>query len=222
MKSMLTLGLIAAICTALVAVTWQLTRERIAENQQALLEQSLQPALAGIEFDGRISQSRLVIPPPHGLPGQDAAVIYRVYRESRPVAALIAVTARDGYAGPIGVLVGVDYGGKVTGVRILEHRETPGLGDRIDEDRSDWVNQFDGRALGDPPVAAWRLKRDGGAFDALSGATVTPRAVLNAIRETLVYYEAHRDEIFAAGALPGEDAGPRQGDDAGPRQGDHE
>ncbi len=175
-KSTLTLGLIAAICTALVAVTWQLTHGRIAENQQALLEQSLQPALAGIEFDGKVSQSRLVIPPPHGLPGPDAAVVYRVYREGRPVAALIAVTARDGYAGPIRILVGVAYDGRVTGVRILEHRETPGLGDRIDEDQSDWVYQFDGRSLGDPPAPClahqagrWRIR------PAVRGLRHTPR-----------------------------------------------
>ncbi len=205
MKSMLTLGLIAAICTALVAVTWQLTHARIADNQQALLEQSLQPALAGIEFDGKVSQSRLVLPPPHGLPGQDAAIVYRVYREGRPVAALIAVTARDGYAGPVRVLVGVAYDGHVTGVRILEHRETPGLGDRIAEDRSDWVYQFDDRSIGDPPLPGWRIRRDGGEFDQLSGASVTPRAVLKAIRETLVYFDGHKDALFAAGDLPEED-----------------
>lgn len=204
-KSTLTLGLIAAICTALVAVTWQLTHARIADNQQALLEQSLQPALAGIEFDGKVSQSRLVIPPPHGLPGQDAAIVYRVYREGRPVAALIAVTARDGYAGPIRVLVGVAYDGRVTGVRILEHRETPGLGDRIDEDRSDWVTQFDGRSLGDPPLPGWRIARDGGVFDQLSGASVTPRAVLKAVGETLVYFDAHKDALFATDDLPEDD-----------------
>ena len=198
LKSGVTLGAIAAICTALVATTWHLTRERIADNQQALLEQSLEPVLSGLFFDGGVSESRIVIPPPHGLPGPDPVVAYRVYREGKPVAALLAVTARDGYAGPIRILVGIGYDGTVTGVRILEHRETPGLGDRIDEDRSDWVHQFDGRSLADPVLSAWRLKRDGGTFDQLSGASVTPRAVLKAIRETLVWFGEHRDELFAA------------------------
>jgi len=198
-RSGLTLAVIAAVCAGLVATTWQLTRERIDANQQALLEQSLEPALAGLFFDGKLSESRLVIAPPHGLPGPDPVIVYRVYREGQPVAALFAVTARDGYAGPIRVLVGVAYDGGVTGVRILEHRETPGLGDRIDEDRSDWVVQFNGRSLADPDLPGWRLKRDGGGFDQLSGASVTPRAVLKAIRETLVWYEEHRDDVFAQG-----------------------
>jgi H+/Na+-translocating ferredoxin:NAD+ oxidoreductase subunit G len=92
----------------------------------------------------------------------------------------------------------------VTGVRILEHRETPGLGDRISQDNSDWVYQFDGHSLGDPPLPEWRLKRDGGAFDQLTGASVTPRAVLKAVRETLDYFGAHRDELFSAPPTEGE------------------
>lgn len=202
-RSTLTLGLIAVICTALVAGTWQMTRARIAANEQALLEQSLAPALPGISFDGKVSESRLVIPPPHGLPGPDPVIVYRVYRQGEPVAALVAVTARDGYAGPIRVLIGIGYDGRVTGVRILAHRETPGLGDRIEQGRSDWVYQFDGRSLDDPPLPAWRLQRDGGAFDQLSGASITPRAVLKAVRETLVYFGEHKDELFSAPASEG-------------------
>ncbi|HNP36152.1 MAG TPA: electron transport complex subunit RsxG [Woeseiaceae bacterium] len=199
-KSGLTLAAIAAICAALVAVTYHLTRDRIAANQQAMLEQSLAPALAGLEFEGPISESRLVIPPPHDLPGPGPAIVYRVFASGKPLAALIAVTAPNGYAGPIRILVGISYEGNVTGVRILEHRETPGLGDGIESTRSDWVYQFDGRSLGDPALAGWALKRDGGVFDQLSGASVTPRAVLQAIRETLLYFDAHREALFAAPA----------------------
>ena len=199
-KTGLTLAIIAAICTALVAATYQLTEERIAANEKALLEQSLQPALAGLFYDSSVSESRLVLQPPHGLPGNDAALIYRVYAGEQPVAALFAVTARDGYAGPIRILIGVDMEGAVSGVRILQHRETPGLGDRIESRRSDWVFQFDGRSLDDPLPTAWALKIDGGEFDQLTGASVTPRAVVSAIRDTLIYFAANRDAIFAASA----------------------
>jgi electron transport complex protein RnfG len=89
-------------------------------------------------------------------------------------------------------------------LRILEHRETPGLGDRIDSSRSDWVFQFDGRSLGDPEVGKWALHSDGGDFDQLTGASVTPRAVIKAVRDTLLYFEAHRDEIFSAPASEGQ------------------
>jgi len=195
-KTGATLAAIAAICTALVAATYQLTEERIAANAKALLEQSLQPALGGISFDGSVSESRIVLQPPHELPGNDPAVIYRVYAEEQPVAALFAVTARDGFSGPIRILVGVNYGGKISGVRILQHRETPGLGDKIESARSDWIFQFDGHSIGGPVTSQWAIKVDGGDFDQLTGASITPRAIIKAIRDTLLYFDAHREEIF--------------------------
>jgi electron transport complex protein RnfG len=196
----LTLAMIAAVCTALVAATYQVTRERIAANEKALLEQSLQPALAGVFFDSGVSESRLVLAPPHDLPGNDAAVIYRVFAAEQPVAALFAVTARNGFSGPIRILLGIEYDGTVTGVRILQHRETPGLGDKIDSTRSEWVFQFNGRSMGEPHITGWAIKSDGGEFDQLTGASITPRAVIKAIRDTLIYFDVHRDEIFLAEA----------------------
>ena len=197
-KTGATLAVIAAICTTLVAATYQITRERIVANDKALLEQALQPALAGVFYEGGVSESRLVMLPPHDLPGSDAALIYRVYAQDKPVAALFAVTARDGFSGLIRILVGVEFDGTITGVRILQHRETPGLGDKIEPERSDWIFQFDGRSMGNPGATGWAIRNDGGDFDQLTGASVTPRAVITAIRDTLLYFEAHRDEIFAA------------------------
>ncbi|MFZ9052755.1 MAG: electron transport complex subunit RsxG [Woeseiaceae bacterium] len=199
-RSGATLAVIAAICTALVAATYQLTVDRIAANEKTRLERSLQPALAGVFYDGSVSESRLVLSPPHGLPGSEAAVVYRVYAANKPAAALFVVTARDGYSGPIRLLLGVDSDGSITGLRILEHRETPGLGDKIESGRSDWVHQFDGRSLVNPAVGDWALKIDGGDFDQLTGASITPRAVINAVRDTLIYFNTHRDEIFSSPA----------------------
>ena len=197
-KSGVTLAVIAAICTSMVAITWQLTAERIASNKKEWLERSLQPALAGLFFDSSVTESMLMIPPPHELPGSGTAIIYRVYAGEKPVAALFVVSARDGYAGPIRLLIGIAMDGTVTGVRVLEHRETPGLGDRIETTKSDWVLQFDGHSLQDPEPARWALKGDGGDFDQLTGASVTPRAIVNAIRETLTYFDANRVAVFAA------------------------
>lgn len=198
LRSGLTLAAIAAICTSLVALTWQVTDERIAANEQAWLEQSLQPALSGLFFDSGVTESRLLIPAPNDLPGSGDNVVYRVYAGEAPVAALFVVSARDGYAGAIRLLVGVDVGGAVTGVHVLGHRETPGLGDRIESSKSNWVRQFDGRSLGDPVATGWKIRRDGGEFDQLTGASVTPRAVVKAIRQTLEYFAANRDAVFAA------------------------
>ena len=200
LKSGITLAMIAAICTSLVALTYHLTVDRIAANDKALLEQSLHPALSDIFYDSGVSESLLVLSPPHALPGSEKALIYRVYAQQEPVAALIVVTARDGFSGPIRILVGVDIEGIVTGIRILRHRETPGLGDKIVASRSDWVHQFAGRSIGDPEVTDWAIRRDGGEFDQLTGASVTPRAVIKAMRDSLVYFDAHKSEIFAASA----------------------
>ncbi len=196
-KHGLTLALIAAVCSGLVAVTYALTHDRIADNRKAYLQQQLKPALADVFFEGDVTESAVVLEAPHELPGNDDAVIYRVYAAGEPVAALFIVTARNGYSGPIRLLLGVDMNGVVTGLRILEHRETPGLGDKIDEDKSDWVNQFPGRSLGDPLIDGWQIRNDGGEFDQLTGATVTPRAVIQAVRETLVYFAENREQVFA-------------------------
>ena len=205
-QSGVTLAVIAAFCTALVAFTWQMTGERIEENEKAWLERSLQPALAGLFFDSPVTESKITMPPPHDLPGTETAIVYRVYAGNEPVAALFVVSARDGYAGPIRLLIGITMDGAVTGVRVLQHRETPGLGDRVEITKSDWVLQFDGHSLRDPQPARWAIKGDGGQFDQLTGASVTPRAIVKAIKETLTYFETNRDAIFAATSDAEDDA----------------
>lgn len=198
LSSGLTLALVAAICTALVAVTWSVTRPRIAENEQSYLQDSLSPALADIYYDNELSESILVLPPPHGLPGREPVTVYRLFRDGEPAAAVFIVNATGGYAGSIRLLVGVDYSGELTAVRVLAHNETPGLGDRIESSRSNWLQQFDGASLRSPPAERWSIKRDGGEFDQLTGASVTPRAVVRGVKETLLYFEANREQLFAA------------------------
>jgi electron transport complex protein RnfG len=194
----LTLAAIAAACTALVAFIHSITDERIASNEQAWLEQSLLPAIQGIDFDGNVGDAKLVISAPHALPGSEDVVVYRVYTNGAPAAALFVVSARDGYSGPIRLLVGVAANGSVTGVRVLAHRETPGLGDGIEASKSRWAEQFNGRSLGNPRIEHWAIRRDGGDFDQLTGASVTPRAVVGAVRETLLFFEANRETVFGA------------------------
>jgi electron transport complex protein RnfG len=207
-RSGLTLTIIAAICTALVALTYSATRERIAANERAWLEQSLTPALSGLFFDSAVTESPITIPAPHELPGSEDAIIYRVYSGDTPVAALFVVSARDGYAGAIRLLVGVDVDGVVTGVHVLAHRETPGLGDRIERTKSDWLERFDGRSLGSPSANAWKISPDGGYFDQLTGASVTSRAVVKAVRQTLAYFAANEEMIFSATATDEEEVAP--------------
>lgn len=208
----LTLAVLAAICSALVAVTWRLTAPRIEINDKAMLEQSLRPALANVFYDNDLAESTLVLPKPNELPGADDAIVYRLYAKTKPVAAAFVVTALDGYAGPIRLLVGIEYSGKLSGVRVLAHRETPGLGDRIESSKSDWLRQFESASLESPPADKWAIRRDGGDFDQLSGASVTPRAVVKAVKETLLYFAANRDQIFAAKGETSEAANDENGE----------
>ena len=192
----LILAVIAAICTTLVALTFGVTRARIAANEQAWLEQSLKPALAGLDYDNNLTESILTISLPHELPGNEPVLIYRARFEGEPVAALFVVTALDGFSGPIRLLIGIDTQGFVSAARVLSHRETPGLGDFIDSAKSDWIDQFEDKSLSAPDRNLWALRRDGGEFDQVTGASITSRAVVKAITETLLYFEANRDSIF--------------------------
>jgi electron transport complex protein RnfG len=202
-QSALILAVVAAICTTLVALTFSMTRDRIAANEQAFLERSLTPVLSGISYDNDLSASAIIVPAPHTLPGSENAVIYRALQDGTPVAALFVVTAPDGYSGPIKLLIGIDVDGVILGVRAIEHKETPGLGDLIDTSRSDWIYQFAGTSLKAPETTGWAIRRDGGAFDQLTGASITSRATVNAVNQTLLYFAANRDEVFTAPATSG-------------------
>ena len=130
-KGGVTLAVIAAICTTLVAATFFVTKERIVANKQAWLERGLQPALSGLVFDSGITDSPLVIPAPHALPGSEDAIVYRVYEAGVPVAALFVVTARDGYSGPIRLLIGIDALGAVDAVVVTDLRDPQQAADRL-------------------------------------------------------------------------------------------
>jgi electron transport complex protein RnfG len=112
------------------------------------------------------------------------------------VGVILPATARDGYSGDIELLVGVTADGEIAGARVVSHKETPGLGDGIDTKKSPWIMSFDGTSLVSPSQPDWGVKKDGGAFDQFTGATVTPRAVVAAIRRTLEYQALHRDRLF--------------------------
>lgn len=189
-------GLAAAL---LLAGTWALTHERIAEGERRAAREALQIVLPpGLHDNDPVADAITVRAP--GWLGQAESTVRRASRAGAPVALVLDVTAPDGYAGPIRLLVAVDAGGRVLGTRVTAHSETPGLGDDIEAGRSDWITRFTGRALGDPAEARWRVRRDGGEFTQFAGATVTPRAVVAAVRRTLQFVAAHGDAVRAADA----------------------
>jgi electron transport complex protein RnfG len=193
----LLLGLFAIVATTLVALTEQNTRTQIKENQRQALLDGINALIPGEEYNNPILQDTLLLPPTKALGTEEPTLVYRARMDEQPVAAVLTVIAPDGYSGTIKMLVGIYHSGKLAGVRVIEHKETPGLGDKIDVKKDDWILQFEGLSLGNPPASKWKVKKDGGEFDQFTGATITPRAVVGAVKQSLEYFRKHRDELFA-------------------------
>lgn len=192
------MALLGGASAALHAWVHAGTAGRIAANEHAWAMRQLNEIVPRTRYDNALIDDTVTVEEPVLLGGAGPRTIYRAFEGGRPVAAVIETVAPGGYSGAIHLLVGVNADGSVAGVRVTQHRETPGLGDRIERGKTDWVTTFDGRALGAPPAPQWAVTSDGGVFDQFTGATVTPRAVVQAVRDALLYFDAHRDEIFAA------------------------
>jgi electron transport complex protein RnfG len=190
----------AVVGTGLVAVTYTGTQDIIAEAQRAALETSLNQLVPADRYDNRVVEDRIEVVAPEWLGTDRPVTVYRARKNGQPVALFATPTAPDGYSGPIQLLVGVYADGTVAGVRVLAHKETPGLGDGIDEKRSPWILAFAGKSLDNPRPDGWKVKKDGGAFDQFTGATITPRAVVKATRKFLEYVQTHREQLFAPAA----------------------
>jgi electron transport complex protein RnfG len=108
------------------------------------------------------------------------------------------VVAKDGYSGDISLLVGIDFDGIIQGVRTIEHKETPGLGDKVDHKKSPWIDSFIGKSLSNTPLDGWAVTKDGGVFDGFTGATITPRAVVNAVHQGLLYHQRQQSVLYNA------------------------
>jgi electron transport complex protein RnfG len=191
------LGLFAVAGTGLVALTFEATHEQIAENERQAMLRKLYALVPPEQFDNDLLEEARELPPSELLGSTEPRPAYVARREGEPVAVVLNPVAPDGYNGAIELLVGIYVDGSVAGVSVTKHHETPGLGDAIDESKSDWLQGFDGHSLGQPPRERWAVKKDGGAFDQLTGATITPRAVIKAVKNALLYFEAHREELLA-------------------------
>lgn len=196
LRSGLLLAVVAVGGVSLLAAVHLLTRERIAEQERRVVIEQLAQVLPARQFDNDLLDDQVRIRDPARPDDVALTPVYRATLGGNPAALIMRVTAPDGYNGDIALLVGIKANGVLSGVRVVSHRETPGLGDPIESRRSDWITGFTGRSLGQPPVDRWKVKRDGGDFDQFTGATITPRAVVRAVRRALEYYQQHGDAIF--------------------------
>lgn len=190
------LGLFASAGTLMLAVTFDATSPRIEENRRLSVLKKLHELVSPQQHDNDLFND--VIKVSDAMLGSSTPqTVYRARLQGAPVAAIFTVIAPDGYSGNIEMLVAVNIDGSLAGVRVVSHRETPGLGDGIELRKSDWILGFSGRSLHSPESAQWAVKKDGGEFDQFTGATITPRAVVKAVHSTLLYFNRHSATLFA-------------------------
>lgn len=191
------LGLFALVGAGLVGMTYEGTKERIAENERQFLLRTLNELVPADAYNNDIYTDTIEVHSKDLLGSEEGQTIYRARKNGRPVAIIITTTAPDGYNGDIKMLVALDLAGQIGGVRILSHKETPGLGDAIEVEKSDWINDFYGHSLYAPDTQGWAVKKDGGIFDQFTGATITPRAVVEAVHKALIFYYLNQRALFA-------------------------
>ncbi|MGD2119380.1 MAG: electron transport complex subunit RsxG [Chromatiales bacterium] len=191
----LLLGMFAVIGSALVSFTYLSTADIIAENERQAILKKLYKLVPAESINNDIVSDTVRVSAPELL-GAPETTVYLGRKDGEPVAAVFNTISPDGYSGPIVMLVAVMVDGSLGGVRIVSHRETPGLGDKVEEQKSDWVLQFDDKSLSNPARDKWKVKRDGGYFDQFTGATITPRTIVKAVKNTLLYYEKYGAALF--------------------------
>ena len=188
--------------TAVLAGIFGLTKPAIDASAMAKKMRSIGEVLPAGSYDNDLLKDTLELPATPALGLDDVSTVYRGRQAGQPAALVLEAVATDGYSGKIRLLVGVQADGTLTGVRVTEHRETPGLGDYIDPKKDKnkehpWITQFEGRSLDNLPERDWKVKKDGGRFDSIAGATISPRAVVKAVHKTLNYVAEHHDELYA-------------------------
>lgn len=196
LKNSLVLALFAAVTVAVVAITQQSTESRIAEAERQAQIRTLGEILPAHSYDNALLDNVIYLN--ESLLGhrQDTPA-YLASANGLPAAVILQANAPDGYSGTISLLIGIMADGTLSGVRVIRHKETPGLGDQIELAKSPWIKSFTGKSLTNPEESGWAVKKDHGDFDQFAGATITPRAVVTAVHKALQYFDKYHTELFA-------------------------
>lgn len=193
------------VFTALMAGTYKMTEPLVAasgaEEKLRLIAEVLPPAL----HDNELMADAVTLPPIKALGLEDNTRLWRARKDGKPVAVVFEAAARDGYSGRIGLIVAVGADGRLLALRVTSHKETPGLGDYIDPKKDKnktrpWITQFNGLGFDTVAKPQWRVKKDGGRFDQMSGATISARAVTSASGRALNWAAENREKLFALAA----------------------
>jgi len=180
-------ALFSFIIVGLVSLVYHASKDKIVENEYLALLHSLQAVLSSDSYDNDLVNDVIQ---------RQAHTIYRARKAGQPVAAIIKSTTAHGYNGDIDLLIALNIDGTIMGVRVLNHKETPGLGDKIELKKSNWILGFKQKSLTDNDLSLWAVKRDGGLFDQFTGATITPRAIVNEVKKTALFFQQNQQTLF--------------------------
>ncbi|OUS04662.1 electron transport complex subunit G [Gammaproteobacteria bacterium 42_54_T18] len=196
-KNSIIMGLFAIVTTGLIVLTQVGTADQIEFAKRQALEKALQEIVPTSLFDNKLLENTVEISANKQLGSKKIRTAYIATKDDAPAAIILQATAPEGYGGSIHFLVGIRADGVVTGVRVVPpHFETPGLGDKIDLAKSNWILSFNGKSLANLEAEQWKVKKDGGQFDAFTGATITPRAIVDGVHKSLQYFDEHKLSLF--------------------------
>lgn len=195
-RNSLSLGLFAMFTVGLISLTYVFTQDRIETQIRAYEARALMEILPEHTHDNVLVDTKITLTPSVLLGTQRDREAYVAYKNSRATAVILPVVAPDGYNGRIELLVGINKDSSLAGVRAITHKETPGLGDKINTNVTDWILGFRGKSLLNPSPTQWAVRKDGGDFDQFAGATVTPRAVVAAVYRALEYFKANKAHLL--------------------------
>ena len=196
LRSAINMLLFSIVGTTILVFTFNLTHELIAQSENTAKLKLINQIVPATLYDNDLLKDSTALPPSDQLGTEQSTVAYRGRLDGQPSIVVIEVIAPDGYSGKINMIVAIDYAGSISGVRVVSHRETPGLGDYIDIAKKAWINLFGGASHQRYQEAEWQVKKDGGQIDYMAGATITPRAVIKAVHKALHYFEENRDKLF--------------------------
>lgn len=196
LRTALNLLFFTIIGTAILAFTYSVTHELIAQSEDAAKLKLINQVVPSTLYDNDLIKDTINLPANPLLGTTQETIAYRGQLHGQPTVVVLEAIAPDGYSGKIGMIVAINYSGVITGVRVVTHRETPGLGDYIDIAKNVWIKLFNDTSHINIQENEWKVKKDGGKFDYMAGATITPRAVVKAVHNALHYFEENRDKLF--------------------------
>ena len=196
------LALFAIVCTSLIAITDAFTHNVIAHQSEIQLQKTLGQMLPADQYDNNLAQSCVLVTNPSYLGDTKPHPVYVARKQGNITGYIVGSVAPNGYSGAIRLLTSVTQSGEIRRVHVLEHHETPGLGDKIERKKSTWIDRFTGQSLQGDKDPRWAVKKDGGMFDSFTGATITPRAVVGGVKGVLLLLRQHPELISQAPACP--------------------